>query len=287
MAGAVRVEEGVAGMTRVKLSHANGRREAAAAPAKRLQCLLDAAPCPQPLCSVAGVYLHGANVTSWQISNGSEVLYVRPDTPLDGVKPIRRVRVATRAHRGRRCAVTQSGALVTCVARSSRRSGGIPLCFPQFGPGGDTPGGIPGQAPMQQHGFARNMDWDICATARAPCLRMPSYSRTRQPDAHMLRPLAQGLTQLREPYVRLRLRDTPYSRAMWDHAFELEYEVVLGARDLGLTLMVRNTGGAQFAFTAALHSYLGVQDVREEGVQLLVRSHRAAPVLPPALDTPC
>jgi hypothetical protein len=39
--------------------------------------------------SRAGVYLHGANVTSWIISNGSDVLFVRPDTPLDGVKPIR------------------------------------------------------------------------------------------------------------------------------------------------------------------------------------------------------
>ncbi len=38
------------------------------------------------------MYLHGANVTTWTISNGSDVLFVRPDTPLDGVKPIRRAR---------------------------------------------------------------------------------------------------------------------------------------------------------------------------------------------------
>ena len=29
-------------------------------------------------------------------------------------------------------------------------SGGIPFCFPQFGPGA-----------IQQHGFARNLDWEI------------------------------------------------------------------------------------------------------------------------------
>jgi hypothetical protein len=75
--------------------------------------------------------------------------------------------------------------------------------------------------------------------------------------------------------VRLRLRDTPYSRAMWDHAFELDYEVVLGARDLALTLTARNSGAASFDFTAALHSYFGVQDVREASVMLLVRAHAA------------
>ena len=42
---------------------------------------------------------------------------MRPDAKLDGSKPI---------------------------------SGGIPFCFPQFGPGA-----------IQQHGFARNLDWEI------------------------------------------------------------------------------------------------------------------------------
>ena len=42
---------------------------------------------------------------------------MRPDAKLDGSKPI---------------------------------SGGIPFCFPQFGPG-----------EIQQHGFARNVDWAV------------------------------------------------------------------------------------------------------------------------------
>lgn len=92
----------------------------------------------------------------------------------------------------------------------------------------------------------------------------------------------QGVTEdKQEPFVRLRLRDTPYSRAMWDHAFELEYEVLLGARDLGLQLTVRNRGGAGFAFTTALHTYFGVQDVREENVMLLVRAAHATCARPP------
>ena len=46
---------------------------------------------------------------------------MRPDAKLDGSKPI---------------------------------SGGIPFCFPQFGPG-----------EIQQHGFARNVDWTIASTS--------------------------------------------------------------------------------------------------------------------------
>ncbi len=105
-------------------------------------------------------------------------------------------------------------------------------------------------------------------------------------DAHVRRVLygslscgSQGLTaEKKDPFVRLRLRDTPYSRAMWDHAFELDYEIVLGARQLSLTLVARNPGPKEFAFTAALHSYLGVADVRDDAVMVLVRGY--APAMP-------
>ena len=39
--------------------------------------------------SSCGIYLLGANVTSWALANGSEVLYVRDDSEFDGVTPIR------------------------------------------------------------------------------------------------------------------------------------------------------------------------------------------------------
>lgn len=38
--------------------------------------------------------------------------------------------------------------------RSKPISGGIPHCFPQFGPG-----------ELQQHGFARNLSWTIASTS--------------------------------------------------------------------------------------------------------------------------
>lgn len=76
-------------------------------------------------------------------------------------------------------------------------------------------------------------------------------------------PSAQGLTDLEKwPYVRLRLRDTPYSRTMWDHAFELEYEVTLGERHVIMRLTVRNTGDSDFAFTTALNTCIAVHDIR-------------------------
>ncbi len=73
----------------------------------------------------------------------------------------------------------------------------------------------------------------------------------------------QGLTDFEKwPFVRLRLRDTPYSRSMWDHAFELEYEVTLGERHVIMRLVVRNTGDSDFAFTTALNSCIAVHDIR-------------------------
>lgn len=64
----------------------------------------------------ATVYLLGACVTSYK-TGGTEWLAVRPDAKLDGTKPI---------------------------------SGGLPHCWPQFGPG-----------EIQQHGFARNLVWKL------------------------------------------------------------------------------------------------------------------------------
>jgi D-hexose-6-phosphate mutarotase len=65
----------------------------------------------------ATVFLFGADVTSYVDASGTEWLAVRPDSKMDGSKPI---------------------------------SGGLSHCFPQFGPGS-----------IQQHGFARNLNWAV------------------------------------------------------------------------------------------------------------------------------
>ncbi|KAF2553107.1 hypothetical protein F2Q68_00035586 [Brassica cretica] len=52
--------------------------------------------------SEAEIYLFGGCVTSWKVASGKDLLFVRPDAVFNKIKPI---------------------------------SGGIPHCFPQFGPG--------------------------------------------------------------------------------------------------------------------------------------------------------
>ncbi|WOL17022.1 glucose-6-phosphate 1-epimerase [Canna indica] len=133
--------------------------------------------------SEAEIYLFGGCVTSWKVPNGKDLLFVRPDAVFNGKKPI---------------------------------SGGIPHCFPQFGPG-----------PMQQHGFARNMSWSIA-------------------DSDNI----EG-----DPILTLELRDDPYSRSMWDFSFQALYKIRLHSNSLYTVLTVTNTDKKPFSFTTALHTY--------------------------------
>ena len=98
----------------------------------------------------ATVYPFGACVTSY-VKGGVDYLMVRPDAKMDGSKPI---------------------------------SGGIPHCFPQFGPGA-----------IQQHGFARNLDWDV-------------------------------VEQTGEKVV-FSLTESEYTLAMWPYKFSAVYSVTL------------------------------------------------------------
>ncbi|XP_047971739.1 putative glucose-6-phosphate 1-epimerase [Salvia hispanica] len=132
--------------------------------------------------SDAEVYLHGGCVTSWKV-DGKELLFLRPDAIFNGEKPI---------------------------------SGGIPHCFPQFGPG-----------PLQQHGFARNMEWSIV------CVENMQMN----------------------PCVTLELKDSPYSRSMWDYGFHALYKVTLHKDTLSTQITITNTDHTPFSFTTALHTY--------------------------------
>lgn len=78
-----------------------------------------------------------------------DYLFVRPDAKLDGSKPI---------------------------------SGGLPHCFPQFGPG-----------EIQQHGFARNLEWDVAESS--------------------------------DSSATLKLSNNEKTMAMWPHPFECTYKV--------------------------------------------------------------
>ena len=57
------------------------------------------------------------------------------------------------------------------------------------------------------------------------------------------------------------LKDTAYTRSMWDFAFEVRYTIELGSDSLDTTFSVLNKGDVPFQFTAALHSYWAVSTV--------------------------
>ncbi|XP_019172941.1 PREDICTED: putative glucose-6-phosphate 1-epimerase [Ipomoea nil] len=132
--------------------------------------------------SEAELYLFGGCITSWKVGN-KDLLFVRPDAVFNGQKPI---------------------------------SGGIPHCFPQFGPG-----------QIQQHGFARNVDWSLVNSENV-----------------------EG-----NPVITVELKDGPYSRSMWDYSFQALYKVTLGEKTLSTEFRVTNTDQKPFSFTTALHSY--------------------------------
>jgi glucose-6-phosphate 1-epimerase len=83
--------------------------------------------------------------------------------------------------------------------------------------------------PLPQHGFARTLPWRVA-------------------EEH-----AGG--------VSLRLDSSPETRSLWPHDFAAELAVGIGGDHLGLALRVQNTDVRDFAFTAALHTYLSVSDI--------------------------
>jgi glucose-6-phosphate 1-epimerase len=196
--GSVRFELGEGGLPKCVLTHKNG--------------------------SSAEVYLFGANVTSWCLPSGDDVLYVRPDAVFDKSKPI---------------------------------SGGIPLCFPRFGPSDE----------MQQHGFARNLDWSVISSSADP-----------NPDDP-------------EPSVLLMLKDNEYTRGMWDCAFQATYEVTLRRDKLRVEFAVLNPeqdkkgrgNDDAISFTAALHTYVEVTDAGDTS-KVFVKGLEGKSYIDKALD---
>ncbi|MFA6314488.1 MAG: D-hexose-6-phosphate mutarotase [Sterolibacterium sp.] len=102
--------------------------------------------------------------------------------------------------------------------------GGVPVIFPQFGSLGSS----------LKHGFARVSDWQPIAVGTA----------------------ADGAGQ-----AILHLRDSPATRAWWPHPFTAEVHLRVGGDTLRIELRIENTGQEKFAFTAALHTYLRVDDI--------------------------
>ena len=102
--------------------------------------------------------------------------------------------------------------------------GGIPVVFPQFARRG----------PLEQHGFARQQAWQWVEGAQRGDVVI-------------------GV---------LRLSDNAATRTVWPHRFEAELSFSFAGLQLDVELAVTNTGDTPFDFSAALHTYLLVDDVR-------------------------
>jgi glucose-6-phosphate 1-epimerase len=103
--------------------------------------------------------------------------------------------------------------------------GGVPVIFPQFS----------GLGPLPKHGFGRKLEWEFI------------YAESSEASAMAI----------------FRLSDNEATHRIWPHAFTATLAVTLGARQLSMTLAVENSGADAFDFTAALHTYLRVSDIRQ------------------------
>jgi glucose-6-phosphate 1-epimerase len=147
---------------------------------------------------VAHVYLHGAHLTHFQPAGERPVLWLSAHSAFAEGLPIR---------------------------------GGVPICFPWFGPKADEPA-----APM--HGFARLREWTLVSVEEAA--GELSATLALAPDAE--------------------------TRRFFPHAFSLSVVYTVG-RTLRMALTVGNEGASGFRFEEALHSYFAVGDVRRTRVE--------------------
>ncbi|HUO07049.1 MAG TPA: D-hexose-6-phosphate mutarotase [Phycisphaerae bacterium] len=145
------------------------------------------------------IYLHGGHVTAWTpegAAGGEDVLWLSKKSLWQDDKPIR---------------------------------GGVPVCFPWFGPKKDDPAG--GGAPA--HGTARLRQWDL----------------------ESIRQNSDGVT------VTLATRSDEATRKLWPGDRTLRHRVTFGAQ-LTMQLEITNTGLTPVHAEEALHSYFSVGDVQ-------------------------
>ncbi len=113
--------------------------------------------------------------------------------------------------------------------------GGVPVCWPWFGAGEE---GKPA------HGFVRTRMWELLSADW---------------EGELL-------------VIRMGIGDNAETRAIWDHAFDLELKVTIGTT-LVMELITRNTGHQAFTITEALHTYFRVGDIARTAVTGLDNVH--------------
>ena len=146
----------------------------------------------------AAVMLHGAHVISYQPAGAVPVLWMSEKSMYTENDPIR---------------------------------GGIPVCWPWFGP--DPAGKFGG------HGFARVSQWRVIETACSPAGKSS---------------------------VTLELTESDVDAKFAPQPFKLQLTVTLGTA-LVAALKIFNTGEKELAYSGALHSYFNVADAAAIAVE--------------------
>lgn len=165
----------------------------------------------------AEIYLHGAHITHFQPRGQNPVLFMSQQSYFEPGKPIR---------------------------------GGVPVCFPWFGPRKD---GRPGPA----HGFARLLEWELTSVIPSPSGELE---------------------------INLTFASTAATKRDWDGDFRVDYRFRIGTA-LGMEFNVTNTGPTALAIEEALHTYLAVSDVRQVSIDGFAGTQYSERITTPRLVT--
>ncbi len=150
----------------------------------------------------ADICLYGAHVTNFKPHKTGEILWMSPTSNFQEGSAIR---------------------------------GGIPVCFPWFGPHKND-------QEKPQHGFGRLMYWDVIETSSLPG---------------------------GETCVRLQLCSSAETKVYWPFDFCAEMVFTVG-NNLEVTLKVTNISAEPLEYSCALHSYFSVSSIENisiEGLQ--------------------
>lgn len=145
------------------------------------------------------VFDHGAHVWAWTPRDGEPVLWMSERSAFEAGSPIR---------------------------------GGIPVCFPWFGPGREG-----NQQPA--HGFARLVEWRRMEVLEDEGSTVVEFE------------LDERITG---------------EQPQWPHPYRANLRVSFGSDALDVALTVTNTGDQTITFEEALHTYLRVGDARAVGI---------------------
>ncbi len=143
--------------------------------------------------SDAEIYLHGAHLTHFQPKGEAPLIF---DATKSRITPPKTVHA------------------------------GIPICWPWFG-------AHPVDSTKPQHGFARDMQWQL--------------KNTRNLDSKAI-------------VVVLTLHENPQTKRLFPYDFALELTFTIG-QTLNVALKSTNTGKEPFTITQALHTYFSISDI--------------------------